>query len=80
MGFPKKKLETLGGIGSILTGLMCTGIGVMDFGNGQSIWKVWMVMTFVLVLNGIAMLRHAAKRVEEDAATQRMHDAARVRP
>jgi hypothetical protein len=80
MEFPKKKLETLGGIGSILTGLMCTGIGVMDFGNGQSIWKVWVVMTVVLVLNGIAMLRHAAKRVEEDTAAGPLHRAARARP
>jgi hypothetical protein len=32
------------------------------------------------VLNGIAMLRHAAKRVEEDTAAQPLHRAARARP
>jgi hypothetical protein len=59
-----KKLETLGGIGSILTGFMCIGIGLMDYSNGQS-WKIWAVMTIVLVVNGIAMLRSAARRPED---------------
>lgn len=58
-----KKLETLGGIASILTGLMCTGIGVMDYQTGQS-WKIWAIMTVVLVVNGILMLRSAARRAE----------------
>jgi hypothetical protein len=60
----KKRLEALGGVGSILTGLMCSGIGVYDYQNGQS-WKIWVVMTLVLIVNGIAMLRHAAQRSEE---------------
>ncbi len=61
-----KKLETLGGIGSILTGVMCVGIGLMDYSNGQS-WKIWAIMTVVLVVNGIAMLRSAARRPEDSA-------------
>jgi len=61
-----KKLETLGGIGSILTGVMCVGIGLMDYANGQS-WKIWAIMTVVLAVNGIAMLRSAARRLEDSA-------------
>ena len=56
-----KKLEMLGGIGSILTGCFCTGIGWMDFATGQS-WKIWAVMTIVLFVNGLLMIRHSAKR------------------
>jgi hypothetical protein len=65
MVLTKKRLETLGGIGSILTGLMCVGIGVMDYETGNA-WKIWVIMTVVLVVNGIAMIRHAAKRPEDE--------------
>jgi len=65
MVLTKKRLETLGGIGSILTGLMCVGIGVMDYKTGNA-WKIWVIMTVVLVVNGIAMIRHAAKRPEDE--------------
>jgi len=67
MIFGMKKLETLGGIGSILTGLMCVGIGLMDYSNGQS-WKIWAIMTVVLAVNGIAMLRRAAERPADPRA------------
>lgn len=77
MGFPKKRLEMLGGIGSILTGFMCTFIGVSDFMRELS-WKIWVVMTVVLVVNGIAMLRHAAKRVDDPAGTPLL--PIRIRP
>jgi hypothetical protein len=63
MIFGMKKVETLGGIGSILTGLMCIGIGLMDYFNGQS-WKIWVIMTVVLVVNGVAMLISASRRHE----------------
>jgi hypothetical protein len=65
MAITKKRLETLGGIGSILTGLMCVGIGVMDYETGNA-WKIWVIMTVVLVVNGIAMIHHAAKRPDDE--------------
>jgi hypothetical protein len=64
MLFGMKKLETVGGIGSICTGLICVGIGAMDYMSGQS-WKIWAIMTVVLIINGIAMLRKAAHRPED---------------
>ncbi len=72
-----KKVETFGGIGSILAGAMCVGIGLMDYFNGQS-WKIWAVMTVVLAINGIAMLVTASKRPEVPAAHQ-AHGVARAR-
>ena len=65
MALTKKKLETLGGIGSMLTGVMCVGIGVMDYQTGNS-WKIWAIMTLVLMINGIAMILHAAKRPKDE--------------
>jgi len=78
MVLSKKKLETLGGIGSILAGIMCAGIGWMDYTSGQA-WKIWAIMLVVLVVNGIAMIRHAAKRVEEVSPSEQMHAAVKVR-
>jgi hypothetical protein len=69
MPISKKVIETLGGLGSILVGFVCVGIGLMDYQAGQGIWKVWLVMTLVLVGNGLAMLRHAAKRPTSDTQT-----------
>jgi hypothetical protein len=65
MVMTKRRLETLGGIGSMLTGVMCVGIGVMDYETGNA-WKIWAIMMVVLVINGIAMVVHAAKRPEDD--------------
>ena len=79
MVLTKKRLETLGGIGSILTGAMCVGIGVMDYETGNA-WKIWAIMMMVLVINGIAMIRHAAKRSDDetiDLATS--HQVAKAR-
>jgi uncharacterized membrane protein YhhN len=59
-----KKLESLGGIGSILTGFLCVWIGWMDFTTGQS-WHIWAVMTVVLIVNGVLMLIAASKRVDK---------------
>jgi hypothetical protein len=78
MAMTKKKLEMLGGIGSILTGCMCVGIGWMDYTTGQS-WKIWAIMMVVLVVNGIAMIRHAAKRVEDSSAATAPTPVSRVR-
>lgn len=65
MELTKKRLETLGGIGSILTGGMCVGIGVMDYQSGQA-WKIWAIMMVVLVANGVAMILHAMKRPDDE--------------
>ena len=65
MALTKKKLETLGGIGSILTGVMCVGIGVMDYESDQA-WKIWAIMMVVLVANGVAMILHAMKRPNDE--------------
>ena len=81
MNWPKKRLETLGGIGSILTGILCTVIGVVDLREQASGYRIWFVMFAVLVLNGIAMLRHAAKRPADPVplSPHSMHEVLKVR-
>jgi hypothetical protein len=75
----KKRLETLGGIGSMLTGLMCVGIGVMDYESGNA-WKIWAIMMVVLVINGVAMVMHAAKRPDNEViALPGRHEVAKLR-
>jgi len=76
----KKVWETAGGICSISSGLICGWFAVTDRLNGQSIWTVWVVMTLAVVINGIAMIRHAQKRAAGTSSGQRVHDVARVRP
>jgi hypothetical protein len=79
MALTKKKLETLGGIGSILTGVMCVGIGVWDYQTGNA-WKIWVIMTIVLVINGVAMIRHAARRPDDEViGLPARHNVAKVR-
>jgi hypothetical protein len=78
MVLTKKKLETLGGIGSILTGVMCVGIGVMDYESGNA-WKIWAIMTVVLVLNGVAMIRHAVERPDDEVIGIPRHEVAKAR-
>ncbi len=75
MELSKKKLETLGGIGSMLTGVMCVGIGYMDYETGNS-WKIWAIMMVVLVVNGIAMVVHAAKRPADEVIELSAHPQA----
>jgi hypothetical protein len=58
----KKTLEILGGIGSILMGLACAGLSVFDAQNNRSMSVVWIGMSVLLVVNGIAMQLHARKR------------------
>ncbi len=57
----KKTIDTLGGIGSVLASLMCLGIGFWDRQMHSSIWKVWVFVFVVLLLNGFAMLKVAGK-------------------
>ncbi len=79
MALTKKRLETLGGVGSMLTGVMCVGIGVMDYESGNA-WKIWAIMMVVLVINGVAMIRHAAKRPEDDViGLPQRHQVAKAR-
>ncbi len=82
MNWPKKRLETLGGIGSILTGFLCTVIGFTDFREQESGYRIWFVMFAVLVLNGFAMLRHAAKRPADTVplVPSPLRDVLKVRP
>ena len=57
----KKTVDTLGGIGSLLASLMCLGIGFWDRQMHLSMWKVWVFVFVVLLLNGFAMLKVAGK-------------------
>ncbi len=57
----KKTVDTLGGIGSLLASLVCLGIGFWDRGLHHSIWKVWVCVFAVLLLNGVAMLKVAGR-------------------
>ena len=57
----KKTVDTLGGIGSVLASLMCLGIGFWDRQMHASIWKVWMIVFLLLLLNGVAMLKVAGR-------------------
>ncbi len=57
----KKSLEGYGGILSILTGFGCVALAVMDEQAGQSMWRVWVIMSLVLVVNGIAMIHNSRR-------------------
>ncbi len=57
----KKTIDTLGGIGSLLASLMCLGISYWDRQMHHSIWKVWVFVFVLLLLNAFAMLRVAGK-------------------
>jgi len=76
----KKMWETAGGVCSILWGLVCGWLAVTDRISGQSIWVVWVVMTFAVVINGVAMIRHAQRRLAGTSLGQRVHEVAPVRP
>jgi NAD(P)H-hydrate repair Nnr-like enzyme with NAD(P)H-hydrate dehydratase domain len=55
----KQWIDRVGGVGSILTGILCAVIGWGDREAQRSIWQVWAFMFLLLVTNGIAMLIHA---------------------
>jgi len=59
-GMTKKTLDTWGGVGSILLGLMCIYLADQH-SRHESIWKVWVGMCVLLILNGIAMILHAQR-------------------
>ncbi len=54
----KKTLDTYGGIGSIVAALVCVWFA-MGHDVHESMWKVWVAFSVLLVLNGIAMILHA---------------------
>ena len=55
----KQWIDRVGGVGSILTGIMCGIIGWSDREAQRDIWHVFAFMCVLLVCNGIAMLIHA---------------------
>ncbi len=57
-------VDRVGGVLSILTGLLCAYIGQGDKEVHHSIWRVWAFFCVLLIFNGIAMLIHAKKTVE----------------
>jgi hypothetical protein len=54
------KVDRVGGTASLLFGLVCLLFGYADWQGHQSIWKVWVVMFVLLVLNGVGMFIHAS--------------------
>ena len=60
MEMTKKTLDTWGGIGSICGSLICVWFA-MGHHMHESIWKVWVGFSVLLVLNGIAMILHARR-------------------
>ncbi len=59
MRMNKRTLDRIGGVGSMLTGVGCLWLASTDRQLHQSLWKVWVGMFAILVLNGIAMIWHA---------------------
>jgi uncharacterized protein YjeT (DUF2065 family) len=53
------KLDRFGGMVSLLAGLVCALFAYTDWQTRQSIWKVWVGMCVLLILNGLAMFLHA---------------------
>jgi len=76
----KKTWEAAGGICSMLSSLICGWFAVTDKINGESIWTVWVLMTLAVLINGIAMIRHAQKRVVTSTPGHGVGNVARVRP
>jgi len=56
----KKTLDTWGGVGSMLLGVACVYFA-SEHNHHESIWKVFMGMCGLLLLNGVAMIVHAQK-------------------
>ena len=57
----KRRVDRVGGVGSILIGIACAFIAYRDWQREHSVWKVFALMCVVLVLNGIAMIRHSVR-------------------
>jgi hypothetical protein len=50
----------------------------MDYESGNA-WKIWAIMTVVLVLNGVAMIRHAVERPDDEVIGIPRHEVAKAR-
>lgn len=61
----KRTIDTVGGIGSILTGLACLYLAVQDRELHLSMWRVWVIVCVVLVVNGVLMLMAASRAKRE---------------
>ena len=51
----KRQLDMWGGVGSVIAGIVCVYFA-QQHGSDESIYKVFMGMCVLLVLNGIAMI------------------------
>jgi glucose uptake protein GlcU len=58
----KRQVDRVGGVGSILVGIMCAWIAYQDWQKQHSVWKAFAVICVVLVLNGIAMIRYSMRK------------------
>lgn len=54
----KLRLETGAGWLSMVSSLVCVGVGIYDFQGRRSIWVVWALMFVLLLVNGWAMVKH----------------------
>ena len=57
----KQRLDRIGGAGCLLIAVGCMWLAFTDREMGQSLWKVWVGMSLLLLVNGIAMLLHAQR-------------------
>jgi hypothetical protein len=60
----KKALDRWGGVGSIFAGIVCIWFAQQHHEH-ESIWKVWVGMCVLLMLNGMAMIVHAQRAKDE---------------
>ena len=58
----KRQVDRVGGVGSMVVGVVCAWIGFGDWQREHSLWKAWAVLCTVLVLNGIAMVRYSRRK------------------
>ena len=54
----KRTLDTWGGVGSIIAGVVCVYFAQQHH-HGETIWKVFMGLCLLLLLNGISMIVYA---------------------
>jgi hypothetical protein len=57
----KRSLDRIGGVGCLLISVVCWWLAYNDWSRGISLWKVWVGMSVILIVNGIAMLRYAQR-------------------
>jgi len=61
----KRQLDMWGGVGSIVAGVVCVYFA-QQHGSDESIWKLFMGLCVLLVLNGIAMILWANRPNKTD--------------